>query len=105
MNTGTKARKCIDGYNLKFIDTSMCIMASIIIVSYILYTVSADVTGKFHTHELYLTTLFVIAGILRYMQITLVDENSGSPTNILIHDRFLQIIIILWLTLFVVLIY
>jgi 4-hydroxybenzoate polyprenyltransferase len=104
-NTGTKTRKNIDGYNLIFIDSSMVIMASIVIVAYILYTISPEITHKFNSNYLYLTTIFVIAGIIRYMQITFVEKNSGSPTKILIQDRFLQITIILWLTLFISLIY
>lgn len=100
-----KTRKNIDGYNLVFIDSSMMIMASIVIVAYILYTISPETATKFHSKYLYLTTLFVIAGIIRYMQITFVENKSGSPTNVLIKDKFLQVCILLWLSLFIALIY
>ncbi|MCK4577273.1 MAG: prenyltransferase, partial [Candidatus Marinimicrobia bacterium] len=52
------------------------------------------------TPYLYLTTLFVILGIMRFMQITFVENASGSPANILLKDRFMQISILLWLALF-----
>lgn len=100
-----ETRKSIDGYNIEFINSSMIIMASIIIVAYILYTISEQTIEKFHSNYLYLTTIFVITGLIRYMQITLVENKSGSPTNVLIKDKFLQITIFLWLISFISLIY
>jgi len=105
MTTGEQTRKSIDGYNLEFINASMIIMASIIIVAYIMYTLSPITIEKFNTNELYLTTVFVITGLIRYMQVTFVENNSGSPTNILIKDRFLQLTILLWFTSFIIIIY
>ena len=98
---GKTLRKNIDGYNYEFISASMILMSGVIIVSYILYTVSNDVVEKFNTSNLYLTSIFVILGILRYMQITFVEQNSGSPTKVVLTDRFLQITILLWLISFI----
>ena len=60
---------------------------------------------KFGSEWLYLTTPFVIAGILRYLQITLVEKRSGAPTHMVLVDRFLQVTIIGWLVTFGFLIY
>jgi decaprenyl-phosphate phosphoribosyltransferase len=97
---GLRTRTNVDGYNLEFINAAMVLMAGVIIVSYILYTVSAEVQEKFHTHSLYVTSFFVVTGILRYMQIAFVEENSGNPTNLLYKDKFLQIVIGLWILTF-----
>jgi 4-hydroxybenzoate polyprenyltransferase len=97
---GLKTRKNVDGYNLEFINASMVLMAGVIIVSYILYTVSIEVQQKFNTINLFYTSFFVITGILRYMQITFVESSSGNPTNMLFKDRFLKIIILLWICSF-----
>jgi hypothetical protein len=99
------SRRAIDGYNLVFIDSAMVIMAAVTIVAYIMYTVSPDVMEKFRTDKLYITTLFVVLGILRYMQITFVENKSGSPTEILLRDGFLQCVILSWLATFAFLIY
>ena len=98
--SGTKTRKNIDGYNLEFINSAMALMSGIIVVAYILFTTSAETINKFHTEYLYVTSFFVILGILRYMQITFVEKDSGNPTYILYKDRFLQTIIISWLISF-----
>ena len=99
IRSGEKIRKNIELYNIEFINISMAMMASVVIVSYIMYTVSPEVILKTHTDKLYLTSFFVLLGILRYLQITFVENKSGSPTEILLRDRFTQITIIGWLVL------
>ena len=103
--TGKKLRKVLDGYDLKLIDGAMVIMASVVIVSYILYTTTNEVIERLQTEYLYLTTLFVILGILRYLQITFIENDSGSPTSIIINDRFIQLTIVGWILSFVWIIY
>lgn len=98
-------RRSLHNYNLDFVSHSMVAMTSITIVSYILYTVSPEVVQKHGTDKLYLTTFWVVIGFLRYMQITFVDEKSGSPTTVLLKDVFLQITIVLWLLTFYLLLY
>jgi len=99
--SGKETRKNIDGYNLEFVNSSMVLMAGVVIVSYIQYTVSPEVINRIGTSHLYLSAFFVILGILRYMQITFVEQKSGSPTKIVLKDKFLQITILLWLISFV----
>ncbi len=103
--TGKKMRKVIDGYNLPFLDTAMSIMASVVIVVYIIYTTSTDIAEKFHSQYLYLTAIFVILGIMRYLQLVFVLQEGGSPTRIMLHDRFMQWTIVGWLLSFVWILY
>jgi len=105
VSTGHTPRKGIDGYNLEFVNLTMVVMASVIIVSYILYTVSPEVVAKHGTDKLYLTALWVIVGILRYMQIAFVNQNSSSPTLIILKDLFMQVVVVAWLLHFYILIY
>lgn len=101
---GKKVRKAIDGYNLEFINGAMMVMASVVIVSYISYCISEEVKLRLKTENLYFTVIFVVLGILRYMQITFVEQKSGSPTKVLIKDLFLQLVILGWLVSFVLLV-
>jgi 4-hydroxybenzoate polyprenyltransferase len=98
-------RKSLDGYSLEFVSLGMAVMAGVVIVSYILYTLSPDVMAKHGTDKLYLTSLWVIASILRYMQITFVEMRSGSPTQVLMRDPFIKTAIVLWVLSFYVLLY
>jgi len=98
-------RKNIDGYNLELIDNGMVLMAGVIIVAYIMYTVSPDTIAKFHSDKLYLTTLFVILGIMRYMQVIFVWQQESDPTSVLFSNRFLQLVILAWIASFAVILY
>ncbi len=103
--TGEAPRKNTSRYNLTFINQAITISASVTLVCYIMYTVSPEVTEHFNTEYLYLTTVFVILGLLRYIQIAVVDEKSGDPTKVVLHDRFTQLIILGWGLTFMFMIY
>lgn len=103
--TGKAPRKNTSRYNLTFINQAITITASVTLVCYIMYTVSPEVIARFHSDYLYLTSIYVILGLLRYIQITVVDEQSGDPTKAIIHDRFTQLIIVLWGLTFMFIIY
>lgn len=105
LDTGKKMRKVIDGYNLQLVDTAMAIMASVVIVAYITYTTSAEVAARVDSPYLYLTALFVILGIMRYLQIAYVHLDSGSPTKIVTRDRFIQLVLAGWLISFTWILY
>lgn len=102
---GKDIRKAIKGYNLEFINIAMVFMASITVVSYIMYTVSGEVTRRIANENVYLTSFFVILGILRYLQITIVYQQSGSPTKVLFTDIFIQLVLVGWILMFGFLLY
>ena len=104
-NSGVVLRKNVNRYNLAFLNQAISIVASITMVCYLMYTVSPDVMEQFHSSYVYLTSVFVLAGIIRYMQITIVDVKSGSPTEVLLKDRFVQTCIVGWMLTFLLIIY
>lgn len=103
--TTTVMRKNISQYNLNFIDQVISLLAGIIMICYIMYTVSDDVIERFHSQYIYLTAIWVLAGLIRYLQLTIVEAKSGSPTKVLLRDRFIQVCIIGWVLHFSFLIY
>ncbi len=102
---GQAVRDSVKGYNLVFVNGAMLVMASVIMVAYLGYTLSPEVQARLHSRQLYLTTIFVALGIFRYLQLTFVDEKSGIPTQIFWEDRFLNIVIAGWVISFFVLLY
>lgn len=105
MESGQMVRKSSKQYNLDFANACLTMLSAVIIVSYIMYTISDDVIMRHNTNNLYYTGVFVIAGIMRYLQITLVENNSGSPTNTLYSDTFLRVTLIGWILTFYIIIY
>jgi len=103
--TDQKMRKVIDGYNLKFLDAAMIMTSSIVVVAYILWSISPEVIARLNTQNVYLTALFVVLGIMRYMQIAFVEEKSGNPSKVLLKDRFIQLTLLSWVSVFVWILY
>lgn len=103
--SGVALRSSIENYNLDFIHSILTMLSGIIVVAYLMYTISPEISKQFGTDHLYLTTVFVIAGVTRYIQITLVENKSGSPTKILYTDRFLHITLAGWVASFFLIIY
>lgn len=103
--TGTTRRKGINRYNTAFMNQAMTIVASLTMVCYIMYTISDSVIERIGNPYLYVTSVFVLAGIIRYLQIAIVDIKSGSPTKILLKDRFIQLCIAGWLLAFAIILY
>jgi len=103
--TGIVMRKNTNRYNLAFMNQILSVIASVIIIAYLMYTLSPAITKQFNSQYVYLTSFFVIAGIIRYLQISIVDSNSENPTKILYRDRFIQFCIIGWIIAFLIIIY
>jgi 4-hydroxybenzoate polyprenyltransferase len=98
-------RKSSRQYNLEFVNSCLTLFAGVIVVCYIMYTVTPEVTERLKSQWLFTTTIFVIAGVMRYLQIAFVEQNSGSPTSVLLKDRFMLITLAGWILSFYVVIY
>ena len=105
ITTGTAARKSITHYNLDFINSCLTMLSAVIIVAYITYCVSPEVIEQFDNEYLYGTTIFVIAGIMQYLKLALMDNKSGSPVKTLYSDKFIIITLLGWIVSFFVIIY
>ena len=104
-NTKQEIKISLPGYTLEFLNLCLASVSVIIIICYILYGVSPEVIERMGTDKIYLTSFFVILGVFRFLQIVIVEEKSGSPTNILLYDKFLQWVLFGWITSFTYLIY
>ncbi len=103
--TGHAPRQNTIRYNLTFINQAITITSSVTLVCYIMYTVSPETIQNFHTDYLYLTSVFVLVGLLRYIQIAVVDKKSGDPTKVILRDRFTQLIVLAFGLAFLFIIY
>ncbi len=104
-DTGRKVRRNVNRYNLQFMNQAISLVASVTLVCYIMYTVSDEVVRRMGSPLLYVTSIFVLAGIIRYLQLTIVDVKSGSPTRVLMKDRFVQCCIVGWILVFILILY
>ena len=105
VSSGADMRKSIKGYNLELLNVLLALVCAVIIVAYFMYTMSPVTVKNLGTDRLYYTCVFVLAGIMRYLQIIYLSTDSGSPTKILYKDRFIQITLLLWIASFIFLLY
>ncbi|MFW5879770.1 MAG: decaprenyl-phosphate phosphoribosyltransferase [bacterium] len=104
-STKNRTRKLIDGYNLKFLDAAMVMTASIVVIAYIMWSISPTYTSTPYSQYIFLTSIFVILGMLRYMQIAFVEEKSSSPTKIIFRDIFIQMTLLGWISVLFLILY
>ena len=101
----SQLRTSFSGYNISFLDIATTVSMTITLVAYILYSVSGEVIQRIGSDKLYISSFFVFLGIMRYLQIMIIDRNSGSPVEVLWKDRFLQIVVMLWVLVISLIIY
>jgi 4-hydroxybenzoate polyprenyltransferase len=98
-------RKILAHYSLAFIDQMTSILAATTIVTYTFYTVSSDTIAKFGSDRLLYTVPMVVYGILRYLYLIHIQEKGEYPSEVVMHDRPLQINLILWVVSVVLIIH
>lgn len=87
-------RKVFEGYTIPLLDQYITIVSGMTIVAYSLYTFSAPNLPENHT--MMLTIPFVVYGIFRYLQLIQIGHAAGSPDEVALKDRPLQITVLLW---------
>ena len=102
--TGVYYRKHLPNYNKQFLELILSILGTIIIIAYLNYTLSSSAVSNV-SDKLYFTTVFVLLGIFRFLQITVVYNRSGDPTTILLKDRVIQLCILAWSVFFALFLY
>jgi 4-hydroxybenzoate polyprenyltransferase len=104
-NEGRQVRKAVEGYNMEYVNVVSVMLSAVTVVAYVMYTLSPEVIARVGSPYVYVTSLFVFLGVLRYLQLALVYENTGSPTLILLKDNPTRLVVLAWLHTFGYLLY
>lgn len=89
------SRPSLSNYSVKFLESAQIIFANLVITFYIMYTFFNENFSGNHILLMY-SSGFVLAGILRYLQVNFSQDSIEEPTDILYLDKFLLSIILLW---------
>ena len=98
-------RKILDKYSPYLLDQLIGVVTATVVVVYLLYSISTEVSEKLGTEHLFVTVPFVVYGIFRYLYLIHKEDEGGSPTRILITDKPLLIDVILWLITVILILY
>jgi len=95
-------RRVLNGYSLDLLDQLLTIVLSATLMTYCLYTISSPISPD--NHIMMLTIPFVIFGLFRYLFLIKMDHIGGAPEEIVLTDRPMQAVILLWgLTVIIIL--
>jgi 4-hydroxybenzoate polyprenyltransferase len=92
--TTNSTRPVLQTYSLALLDQLMTIVTSMTLITYSLYTFSAENLPA--NHSMMLTIPFVIYGIFRYLYLVTVKQSGGAPEDVLFADRPLQATLVMW---------
>jgi 4-hydroxybenzoate polyprenyltransferase len=105
LGRGNGHRKSVAGYSVALLDGFIFVLVAAIIVSYSSYSLNHEVQARLGSERIYLTIPYIVFGCFRYMQICMVYNKTGSPTKVLLSDKWLLLNAILWTTTFGILLY
>lgn len=91
-------------YSRKFLDFTVVVFSSLMLVCYIMYTYFSPYFSS-NIYLALLSSVLVFAGLLRYLQAIFVEGKGGNPTAFALKDRFIQLVLALWISIFGYLIY
>ena len=105
--SATQHRAVLGAYSLSFLSALSYIAATITITAYLLYSIDSDVVNALGTDSIMYSSIFVLFGITRLIQISEQNlfEGEGDPTTLLFKDRFLQGTVLCWLMFLIIVIY
>lgn len=98
-------RAILASYSPYFLDQLIAIVTASTVMSYALYTLSADVRTKFPGKRLELTIPFVLFGIFRYLYLVHQKEEGGNPAHVLLTDAVLLSVVLIWAAAVILIIY
>ena len=97
-------REVLHHYSTVFIDQMLLIVAGGALITFTIYTCSAEVVARIGTDKLYMTLPFVVYGLARYLW--LVEHNgTGDPSQVLLKDWPTCAAVLLWAVTCVAIIY
>jgi 4-hydroxybenzoate polyprenyltransferase len=96
-------RRVLDGYSLDLLDQLLTVVLSATLMTYCLYTFSAEDTQG--TFAMMLTIPFVIYGLFRYLYLIRIKKIGGAPEEIVLTDHPMQAAVGLWALTVVIILY
>ena len=95
-------RQSLEEYSPILLDQLVAITASGSVLAYTIYTIWPETVEKFGTANLVYTVPLVLIGVMRYLYLVYNKQKGGSPSDLLLHERFLLFDVSAWIVLVIV---
>lgn len=100
-----KYRSVLKDYNQYFLDRAIAVVAASTLITYGLYTMSANVLTQFGNNHLVFTFPLVVYGILRCLYLSHSKVDHTDPIGFLFNDRHMLAVVCLWSILVFIILY
>jgi len=101
----SKQRASLESYTKKGLDVTMLVTAIATIATYLAYTLDSHTRAFFQTDSLWISTGFVLLGVLRFMRIARSRPRAESPTQEMLKDGYFVAIVLGWAILVMLVVY
>jgi hypothetical protein len=92
-------RESLQEYSPILLDQLVGITAGGSVIAYAIYTIWPETVEKFGTSNLVYTVPLVLIGVMRYLYLVYNKQKGGSPSDLLLHERFLLFDVLAWIVL------
>jgi 4-hydroxybenzoate polyprenyltransferase len=92
-------RESLQEYSPALLDQLVGMTAAGSVLAYAIYTIWPETVEKFGTDHLVYTVPLVLIGVMRYLYLVYNKQKGGSPSDLLLHERFLLFDVSAWIVL------
>ena len=100
-----KQRAALSGYSAQGLDVALAVTGCATVGTYFAYTVDPDTKAYFGSDNLYLTTIFVVLAVLRFLHLVRSRPNAESPTQEMLSDGPFVAAVLVWVGVVVWIVY
>ena len=101
---GNETRSVIKKYSLSFLDKNMSVCMTLVFVFYALWTVNETTIAMYKNSRLIWTVPILMIILMKY-SLTVEENSDGDPVEVLLHDKGLIILSVLYLIIMLALLY
>ena len=98
-----QTRKVLEAYPVSFLDKGMSMCLTLAIIFYALWSMDESTVAAYGQH-LVLTVPIVMLIVLKY-SLNIEGESDGDPVEVLVHDKILMLLVVLYLAAMFLILY
>lgn len=98
-------REALEGYSLAFLNHAIAALTTLTLICYILYCLEAPTARTLGPGVVLATAVWVLYGLLRYLNLIFTHGQGGDPARLLVNDRPLLLACVGWAAHWALIIY
>jgi 4-hydroxybenzoate polyprenyltransferase len=102
---GARQRAALESYTPVGLERALYATAALTSITYLVYTLDAHTRSFFKSDWLWVSTVFVVLGVLRFLQIVRHRPRAESPTQEILRDGPFVAIVLSWVALVMFVVY